>query len=122
MLELQDWELAPGRIVDGTWESQDMIGLSRAYLSSRKSRLHNDLEVHNEVITSGSKLSFAPAADKFRSCFVGSGRLNVKIGENPEFALSHGSSFTIPAGDSAWAQNRLCIEALLHVSTMTIYD
>ena len=122
MLQMQDWELAPGRIIDESSDTQRVIALSSAYLSSGKSRLHNDLEVHNEVITPGKKLSFPPTADQVRSCFVGGGRLKVKVGPMPEFTLGHGSSFAIPAGDSAWVQNTLYINALLHVNTMRIYD
>lgn len=70
----------------------------------------------------GQKKSFAPLADKVRSCTVMEGRLKVKIGEDPAFSMGPRGRFQIPRGVSAWAQNKLYSESVFDMYTAREYD
>ncbi|OIW28655.1 hypothetical protein CONLIGDRAFT_681600 [Coniochaeta ligniaria NRRL 30616] len=123
MLEMEDWEIAPGRIRFQASETQDDVALSRAYLTSNKStQVHNDLAVRIDVISSGSTLRFEPMADKIRSCVVHSGKLRVKVDGEPEFTIGPLGQFKVPAGVACSAQNRLYIDSVLIVNTLNVYD
>lgn len=99
------------------------MALSRAYLSSNKSaQVHNDLAVRIDVVATGSTLRFDPMNDKMRSCIVHSGKLRVKVDGEPEFAIGPLGQFKIPTGVACTAQNRLYVDSVLIVNTLTVYD
>ncbi len=99
------------------------MALSRAYLTSNKStQVHNDLALRVDVVNTGSTLRLEPMDDKIRSCIVHSGKLRVKIDGEPEFTIGQLGQFKIPSGVACSVQNRLYIDSILIVNTLTVYD
>lgn len=134
-MEIEDWELAPGRLrsaaapdEDGTGgggggPAENMIAFSRPYLSTSQSvRVNQDVVFRVEVVTSGSSLRWAASSDRMRVCSVGAGKVRVRIQGEEEFDLGPHGMFRLLPGRSCVVLNRLYGSAVLHVTEIADYS
>lgn len=136
-LEVEDWEFAPGRIVDeATNESKfrtckpyavlggranmvyktDII-YSTGYLSTTQPvMISQDVGVNVIFIQPGTNHHWAADEDKIRSCSV-TGKVIVKIGDKAHKVGTNGV-FIIRPGRSCTVENRLYVGAVIHCTTI----
>ncbi|KAG6360381.1 hypothetical protein INS49_011439 [Diaporthe citri] len=116
LLEMEDWEVAPGRIRDEGVDQLDNIAFSKSYLENNQSiPIAADVSFRVDTIKSGHKLEFEVATSRSRYCSVASGKLRVSIAGQAEFVIGPHGVFKIKPGVKAWAQNRLYIDSVVHV-------
>ncbi|KAI1496845.1 hypothetical protein F5X99DRAFT_399090 [Biscogniauxia marginata] len=118
MLELEMWEVAPGRIRNEGGEITDNIAFSNSYLSQNQAvRISRDVSFQVITIKPGTAHSFEATAGKLRLCSVASGKAKVKIA-GQEFDMGPHGLFKVSPGISATAMNMLYIDVTIHVSVM----
>lgn len=73
--------------------------------------------MHFEVktIRSGNSLQLEADSTKARYCSLASGKLRIRIDEQPEFTIGPHGMFKIKPGLKACVQNRLYIDSVLHI-------
>lgn len=126
-MEIEDWELAPGRLrsaapaADG--ELPEDIAFSQPYLTTNQSvAIGQDMTFRVDIVTSGSSLRFAPSADRERICSVGAGKVKVRLQGEEEFAIGPHGMFRVSRGRSCVVLNRLYGNAVLHVTEVPDYS
>ncbi|KAI1013933.1 hypothetical protein LB504_008922 [Fusarium proliferatum] len=78
-LEMEDWEVAPGRIKD---ESSDNVAYSNSYLTSGQPvTVSEDVSFNVIILKPGSANHWAVEDDKLRTCSVASGKIRVTMNE-----------------------------------------
>ncbi|KAK0636686.1 hypothetical protein B0T17DRAFT_519673 [Bombardia bombarda] len=118
-LEMEDWEVAPGRIREAAGANPDTIAFSKPYLSSGKDApVHEDVSVRIDTIRPGNSLRMAADANKMRLCTLTTGKVRVKIGEEPEFTIGPNCMFKIKAGATCTVQNRMHMNAIVQVTSL----
>lgn len=116
LLEMEDWEIAPGRIREEDVDQPNNIAFSKPYLENNQSiPVAADVSFRVETIKSGHKLEFEAITSRARYCSVASGKLRVSIAGQPEFVIGPHGVFKIKPGVKAWAQNRLYVDSVVHV-------
>ncbi|KAI0021682.1 hypothetical protein F4780DRAFT_276005 [Xylariomycetidae sp. FL0641] len=118
MLQLETWELAPGRIRNDETEIVDNIAFSNSYLAQNQAvKISHDVSFQVITIKPGTVHDFEAISNKLRLCSVASGKLKVKI-QSHEFDMGPNGMFKIGSGKSATVLNMLYIDATIHVSAM----
>lgn len=76
-------------------------------------------DVHFEVktIKSGNSLQLEADSNKARYCSLASGKLRIRVEEQPEFTIGPHGMFKIKPGLKAWVQNRLYVDSVLHITS-----
>ncbi|KAG8160388.1 hypothetical protein KVR01_009924 [Diaporthe batatas] len=116
LLEMEDWEIAPGRIREDGSAHPNNIAFSKAFLENSQSiPVAADVSFRVDTIKSGHKLEFEATTSNTRYCSVATGKLRVSIAGQPEFVIGPHGVFKIKPGVKAWAQNRLYIDSVVHV-------
>ncbi|KAI7787276.1 hypothetical protein LA080_000614 [Diaporthe eres] len=116
LLEMEDWEIAPGRIREEDVDQPNNIAFSKSYLENNQSiPVAADVSFRVETIKSGHKLEFEAIKSRARYCSVASGKLRVSIAGQPEFVIGPHGVFKIKPDVKAWAQNRLYVDSVVHV-------
>ncbi|OIW25148.1 hypothetical protein CONLIGDRAFT_83137 [Coniochaeta ligniaria NRRL 30616] len=126
-MEIEDWELAPGRLrstatpEDG--EPAENIAFSKAYLTANQSvRVTQDVSFRVDVVACGTSLRWAATPDRMRICSVGAGKVKVRIQGEEEFDLGPHGMFRLLPGRSCVVLNRLYGSAVLHVTEVSDYS
>ncbi|KAI5927521.1 hypothetical protein F4810DRAFT_648170 [Camillea tinctor] len=118
MLELETWEVAPGRIRNEESRIIDNIAFSNSYLSQNQAvRISRDISFQVITIKPGTAHSFDPTMTKLRLCSVASGKVKVKVA-GQEFDMGPNGMFKVSPGVTATAMNMLYIDVTIHVSVM----
>ncbi|KAI0600338.1 hypothetical protein F4775DRAFT_81221 [Biscogniauxia sp. FL1348] len=118
MLELETWEVAPGRIRNEKGPIIDNIAFSNAYLSQNQAvRISRDISFQVITIKPGTAHTFDALTTKLRLCSVASGKVKVKIA-GQEFDMGPNGMFKVTPGVAATAMNMLYIDVTVHVSLM----
>ncbi|KAI1638470.1 hypothetical protein F4809DRAFT_600124 [Biscogniauxia mediterranea] len=118
MLELETWEVAPGRIRNKKSPIIDNIAFSNAYLSQNQAvRISRDISFQVITIKPGTAHTFDALPTKLRLCSVASGKVKVKIA-GQEFDMGPNGMFKVTPGVTATAMNMLYIDVTVHVSIM----
>lgn len=135
LLEMEDWEIAPGRIREEGADHMNSkleiylplrcspadgqtldIAFSKSYLENNQSiPVAADVSFRVDTIKSGHKLEFEATTSKTRYCSVACGKVRVSVAGQPEFVIGPHGVFKIKPGVKAWAQNRLYIDSVVHV-------
>ncbi|KAK0702069.1 hypothetical protein B0T26DRAFT_539879 [Lasiosphaeria miniovina] len=119
-LEMETWEIAPGRLNESSSSKPQNIAFSKAYLSTNQAvQVCEDVAVRVETIHSGTALSLAAESRNIRICSVASGKLRVKVGDEPEFIIGPHGIFKVRAGVSCTVQNAMYIDAILHMTVLS---
>lgn len=137
-LEMEPWEIAPGRITDAkdgesTYEAassfqvpantfmQD-IGYSSSYLNGREpTEVCEDVSFNVVTIKSGDKSRWEVQESQIRTCSVAAGKVEVRMGSNV-MSMGPNSMFIIRPGDACLATNKLYIDATIHCTTVKNYS
>ncbi|KAI0880349.1 uncharacterized protein GGS22DRAFT_175408 [Annulohypoxylon maeteangense] len=116
MIELETWEVAPGRIRDEARDTVDNFAFSTAYLAQNKSvTICRDISFQVITIKPGTVHSWDACTSYLRLCSVGSGKLQVKI-HGQEFLIGPHGMVMIRPGADCTVTNKLYIDAVVHVT------
>ncbi|KAK4234912.1 hypothetical protein C8A03DRAFT_18267 [Achaetomium macrosporum] len=122
LLEMEDWEVAPGRIREASAAGPETIAFSKPYLSTSSAvPVCDDVAFRVDTISSGNDLSFAPDPNKTRLCSVAVGKVRVKIGNEAEFVVGPHGMFKVKAGTACNVSNGLYLDAVLHTMVLMGY-
>lgn len=118
-LEMEEWEIAPGRVEDSHTGNTAVIAFSRTSLLSSQTVSIDGLKFRLQKLGAGTILRLSPEAQETRVYTIVTGKLHVKIGEEPEVVVGQLGMFIVKPGIAACILNRLYEEAALHV---TVYQ
>ncbi|KAL2754769.1 hypothetical protein ACRALDRAFT_1077033 [Sodiomyces alcalophilus JCM 7366] len=119
MLEMEDWEIAPGRIRDEAEPAHDNIAFSNSYLTSNRAiPVSNDVSFNVVVLKPGSSTQFAAEEEKMRLCSLATGKVRVRMDAVEDFVIGPNGMFKVRPGVACSVQNRLYIDAVIHVTTI----
>ena len=128
-MEIEDWELAPGRLRSAAPRRDDDVGpvdniaYSRNYLAANQSvRVSQDAAFRVEIVSSGTTLRLTGVPDRLRICSVGAGKVRVRMQDEGEFDLGPHGMFRVLPGNSCVVLNRLYGDAVLHVTEVSDYN
>lgn len=114
-LEMEDWEVAPGRVQTKTHEN---IAFSNAYLTSNQMvPIDHNMSYRVEVVRPGQSVSFDSEGQAMRMCTLASGKLRVAVGDD-RFTMGPHGMFKVKPGTSFLVENRLYIDAYLHITAL----
>ncbi|ROT34586.1 hypothetical protein SODALDRAFT_329695 [Sodiomyces alkalinus F11] len=120
VLEMEDWEVAPGRIRDNAESAADNVAFSNSYLTSNRAiPVSNDVSFNVVVLKPGSSTQLAAEDDKMRLCSLATGKVRVRMDGVDEFVMGPNGMFKVRSGVGCSVQNRLYIDAVLHITTIT---
>ncbi|KAI1412511.1 hypothetical protein F5Y13DRAFT_162850 [Hypoxylon sp. FL1857] len=117
-LQLETWEIAPGRVRDERSNTIDNFAFSNAYLAQNHT-IQISREVSFQVITikPGTVHEWQACTKTLRLCSVASGKLQVKI-YNQEFPMGPNGMIRIRPGIGCTVMNKLYVDAMVHVTIM----
>ncbi|KAI1205304.1 uncharacterized protein F4807DRAFT_471161 [Annulohypoxylon truncatum] len=116
MIELETWEIAPGRVRDGARDIIDNFAFSTAYLAQNQSvRICREISFQVITVKPGTIYSWETCAMYLRLCSVASGKLQVKI-HGQEFLMGPNGMVMIKPGVDCTVMNKLYLDAVVHVT------
>ncbi|KAK2001065.1 hypothetical protein LX36DRAFT_679258 [Colletotrichum falcatum] len=119
ILEMEDWEVAPGRLRDGRSESPTNVAFSNSYLTTNQTvTVSEDVSFNVIVIKPGDSHHWPAEAGKVRICSLAVGKLRVKLDNTDPFQMGPNGMFKLKPGMSCTVENRLYIDAVVHVTTV----
>ncbi|ROW06802.1 hypothetical protein VMCG_04124 [Cytospora schulzeri] len=119
LLEMEEWEIAPGRIRETGVMEPNNIAFSKAYLEAQQMvRVSPELSFRVETVKSGRTLDFEADQARTRYCSLASGKLRVTLDGQPEFTIGTHGLFKIKPGVKGRVQNRLYIDSVLHINAV----
>ncbi|KAL2267272.1 hypothetical protein VTJ83DRAFT_4549 [Remersonia thermophila] len=120
VLEMEQWEMAPGRVREAA--EGDDIAFSKPYLSSARAvPVCEDVGFHVDTIPSGGTLQLLAERDAMRLCSVATGKVRITIGSEPAFDLGPHGMFKVKAGVACTVRNELSMDAVLHMTILEGY-
>ncbi|KAG7103222.1 hypothetical protein HYQ44_017310 [Verticillium longisporum] len=118
-LEMEDWEVAPGRIRDERGPAAENIAFSNSYLTTNQPiSISADVSFNVVAVKPGCTTQWEAMEGRLRVCSVATGKLKVQM-DGAEFQLGPNSMWKIRPGSKCLATNRLYTDAALHVTTIT---
>ncbi|KIH90248.1 hypothetical protein SPBR_00131 [Sporothrix brasiliensis 5110] len=112
-LEMEDWEVAPGRVQSKAHEN---IAFSNAYLTSNQMvPIDHNMSYRVEVVRPGQLVSFNADERAIRMCMLAAGKLRVVVGDD-RFVMGPNGMFRVKPGTSFGVENRQYIDAYLHIT------
>lgn len=119
ILEMETWEVAPGRISASSDTNPENIAFSKAYLSTNHVvPVFDDVTFRVDTIHSGATLQIEPDATKARICSIATGKVRVRTGDEPEFAIGPHGMFKVKPGVACSVQNWMYVDAVLHITVL----
>ncbi|KAK3389346.1 hypothetical protein B0H63DRAFT_463461 [Podospora didyma] len=119
-LEMETWEMAPGRLRESTGDNPENIAYSKAYLSANhEASVCDDVTVRVSTIYSGTTLKLNADATKMRICSVGTGKVSVQLGGEPEFVIGPHGMFKVKPGVACVVRNTMYLDATLHMTLLS---
>jgi mannose-6-phosphate isomerase-like protein (cupin superfamily) len=130
-LEMEDWEVAPGRMKDDSSESKFQrlhthesslthldIAFSNSYLTSGQPvTVSEDISFNVIVLKPGSASHWKVEDDKLRTCSIAAGKVRVTMGEQT-FQMGPNGMFVVRPGQACKVENRLYLDSVVHCTTM----
>ncbi|KAK1720347.1 hypothetical protein CaCOL14_004754 [Colletotrichum acutatum] len=121
-LEMEDWEVAPGRIRDERSESPTNVAFSNSYLTSNQAvTVSEEISFNVIVIKPGESHEWAAESEKVRICSLAAGKLKVKLENTEPFSMGPNGMFKMKPGTGCTVLNRLYIDAVVHVTTVSSF-
>ncbi|CAN8103998.1 unnamed protein product [Discula destructiva] len=118
LLEMEDWEIAPGRIRATGAGGPNSFAFSKSYLETNQAmQVSRDVTFEVKTIKAGNNLELEADRVKTRYCTLSSGKLHVTIVGQEPFIIGQHGMFKIAPGLTARIQNRLYIDCVIHLST-----
>ncbi|KAK2043149.1 hypothetical protein LZ31DRAFT_632171 [Colletotrichum somersetense] len=119
-LEMEEWEVAPGRLRDERSESPTNVAFSNSYLTTNQAvTVSEDISFNVIVIKPGDSHHWPAEADKVRICSLAMGKLRVKLENTELFQMGPNGMFKLKSGIACTAENRLYVDAVVHVTTVS---
>ncbi|KAK2060639.1 hypothetical protein LY76DRAFT_634505 [Colletotrichum caudatum] len=119
-LEMEEWEVAPGRLRDERSESPTNVAFSNSYLTTNQAvTVSEDISFNVIVIKPGDSHHWPAEADKVRICSLAMGKLRVKLNNAELFQMGPNGMFKLKPGIACTAANRLYVDAVVHVTTVS---
>ncbi|KAM5344754.1 hypothetical protein ACJ41O_010616 [Fusarium nematophilum] len=116
LLEMEEWEVAPGRLMDES--SSDNVAFSNSYLTSgHPVTISDDVSFNVLVVKPGSVSHWAVEDDKLRTCSVAAGKVRVTMGDKT-FQLGPNGMFVVRPGQTCKVENRLYLDSVVHCTTI----
>ncbi|GJC87693.1 hypothetical protein ColLi_10531 [Colletotrichum liriopes] len=120
LLEMEDWEVAPGRLRDERGESPTNVAFSNSYLTTNQAvTVSEDISFNVIVIKPGDSHQWPAEAEKVRICSLAAGKLKVKLDNTEPFQMGPNGMFKLRSGMACTVENRLYIDAVIHVTTVS---
>ncbi|KAK1564224.1 uncharacterized protein LY79DRAFT_530315 [Colletotrichum navitas] len=119
-LEMEDWEVAPGRLRDERSESPTNVAFSNSYLTTNQAVTVSEDIFFNVIVVKPGDSHYWPAdADKVRICSLAMGKLKVKLDNTEPFQMGPNGMFKLKPGMACTVENRLYVDAVVHVTTVS---
>ncbi|KAK3905967.1 hypothetical protein C8A05DRAFT_30204 [Staphylotrichum tortipilum] len=124
LLEMEDWEIAPGRIRETAPEADgDTIAFSKPYLSTPTAvPVCADVHFRVDTILSGATLQLAAEPDTTRLCSVAAGKVRVAMGSEKEFVVGPHGMFKLRAGVGCVVRNGMYLDAVVHTVVLAGFE
>ncbi|KAI5461706.1 hypothetical protein BGZ63DRAFT_487646 [Mariannaea sp. PMI_226] len=108
-LEMEDWEVAPGRMVD---KSSQNIAFSNSYLTSGQPvKVSDDVRFNVHIIKPGASMTWSVDDEQLLMVSVAAGKLKVTMNDQT-FQLGPNGMFVVRQGHSCRVENRLYIDSV----------
>ncbi|RYP62450.1 hypothetical protein DL770_009588 [Monosporascus sp. CRB-9-2] len=120
LLELETWEVAPGRIRSKGDLPAENVAFSTTYLSQQGQAVMVAPNIAFQVVTvrpGTTHMWKKDGTDKLRLCSVASGKVKVKM-HGEEFTIGPHGMFKVGPGVECTAINTLYVDAMLHISVL----
>ncbi|EFX06132.1 hypothetical protein CMQ_4201 [Grosmannia clavigera kw1407] len=125
LLEMEDWKVAPGHVEvqraarPGGEIRTESVAFSNAYLTTpgQLVRIDHNLSFCVQVVRPGATQVFNPDASATYVCSLAAGKLRVRV-DDAEFIVGPHSMFQVRPGQCFTVQNRLYVDAYLHMSAL----
>ncbi|KAF4429721.1 hypothetical protein CFRS1_v011976 [Colletotrichum fructicola] len=122
LLDMEEWEIAPGRVRDDQSQEPTNVAFSNAYLTSNQAvSVSEDIAFNVIVIKPGGSHRWTDEEDKVRICSVAVGKVKVKLDMTDPFQIGPNGMFKLKPGTSCSIENRTYIDAIIHVTSVTLY-
>ncbi|KAI8258287.1 hypothetical protein K4K56_007108 [Colletotrichum sp. SAR 10_98] len=122
LLDMEEWEIAPGRVRDDQSQEPTNVAFSNAYLTSNQAvSVSEDIAFNVIVIKPGGSHRWTDEEDKVRICSVAVGKVKVKLDMTDPFQIGPNGMFRLKPGTSCSIENRTYIDAIIHVTSVTLY-
>jgi len=96
------------------------MAFSKAYLSTNQVvPVWEDVSFRVDTIHAGGTLTMEAEANMSRHCSVATGKIKVKMGDEPEFTIGPHGMFRIKPGTTCVVQNRMYVDAIVHVTALS---
>ncbi len=79
--------------------------------------IDSDISFRVEIVRSGGSLRFDPESTRTRICSLAAGKLRVHV-DDIDFVIGPNGMFKIKPGSTCVVENRLYIDAYLHISAV----
>ncbi|KAK4098319.1 hypothetical protein N658DRAFT_499560 [Parathielavia hyrcaniae] len=123
LLEMEDWEIAPGRIKETVANNSETIAFSKPYLSTAQAvPVCDDVAFRVDTITAGGVLRVEAEADTTRLVSVAAGKVKVKMGDEDEFVVGPHGLFKVKPGVGCAVRNGLYVDAVVHTVVLGGYE
>ncbi|RYO88846.1 hypothetical protein DL764_008674 [Monosporascus ibericus] len=120
LLELETWEIAPGRIRSKGDQPAENVAFSTTYLSQQGQAVMVAPNIAFQVVTvrpGTAHMWKKDGTDKLRLCSVAAGKVKVKM-HGEEFTIGPHGMFKVGPGVECTAINTLYVDAMLHISVL----
>ncbi|KAL8393233.1 hypothetical protein RB595_003141 [Gaeumannomyces hyphopodioides] len=114
---VEDWEAGPG-YVQSLESDYDKIAFSSDYLSKEPVPVADGISFRVETISPHTGRSFKVMQTTTRICSLASGKLMVRIQNEPELSIGPHGMFKVNPGAECTLWNGLDVDSVLHVSTI----
>lgn len=134
-LEMEDWEVAPGRMKDKSSSDSEFshffsvylltspdIAFSNSYLTSGQPvTVSEDVAFNVIVLKPGTSSHWKVEDDKLRTCSVAAGKIRITMGEQT-FHLGPNGMFVVRPGQACKVENRLYLDSVVHCTTISDFS
>ncbi|TEA12434.1 54S ribosomal protein L2 [Colletotrichum sidae] len=122
LLEMEDWEVAPGRVRDEDNTFPTNVAFSNAYLTTNQAvTVSEDIAFNVLVIKPGASHQWTEEDDKIRICSLAVGKVHVKLDQTEPFQIGPNGMFKLKPSVACTVENRLYIDAVIHVTSVAQY-
>lgn len=141
MLEMEDWEVAPGRVRDERSASPTSksafavfwawfiradhsvdVAFSNAYLTTNQAvSVSENIAFNVIVIKPGGSHRWSEDDDRVRICSLAGGKLSVKLDKTEPFQIGPNGMFKVKPGVACSVENRMYMDAVIHVTSVAQY-
>ncbi|PKS05298.1 hypothetical protein jhhlp_008670 [Lomentospora prolificans] len=118
ILAMEEWEVAPGRIRSQGADAENVV-FSNSYLTANQSVQVADGVGFNVIfVKPGGSSRWEADRDTLRICSVSAGKLKVKLDGDVDVHVGPNGMFKILPGTTCVVENRLYLDAVLHITTL----